>query len=794
MKSFNNLKNIDNFYSPMYTWTWNSRIDKEGIKKRIDEMKAMGIEAFYVLSDPANFRPHLRNTDLTPEYLSDEYMELLKYAHEYAKENGMHTWMYNEGGFPSGAACGKVLSADSELYKRSIGIVKRTLEAGQPYKPTSKFLCAFDNDVRIYEGYTPESDTEITEYTDSNTRYVNEWASLTGVDIANKKTCELFLNITHEKMKKYLGNEMGTEITYMFDDEPSMGSWTKDAHKIFEDMYGYNILDYMPYITGQSKPLTDDQKKACIDYHMMCGELIANNYFLPMKKWLNDNGMKSVGHLNLDNMTDGFVAMRYGNPMKILRCYDVPGIDAIWRQISFPNDGKCCSEGFEFFPRVASSAARQKGEISTISESFAVYGAQITPEEMRFSVNFQAVRGINLFNFMVMSYEKEGPLPFQYRPNFIPEYPGMNMLSEINTYTKKLSYMMHLGKTHINTALYYPVRTIASGGDEAAKAIKDFENMGHMLESKGVCFDIIDEDFVLNCTKSDNLLSNGHVEYTNIFAPDCKYELDNVKDALKNLKSEIEPVVQCNSSSIKARRIDCEYGHAYFVYNESDSSDSFEITFAETSNPYNISLTSDKVTKLAYTDSDTGMCIRLTLARGEGRMIIFTDNTVDAEEEKALELVGTINNFDGWIKRKFIIDDAGINNIYYNTESKKVPLGKWDNDFSGEVAYRACVQNDIPEGKITVDLGNPEHSVTVEIDGNTEAVLTMPPYRFETDKLRKGSTILVTVANTGANQCASAEYFNKYIKHWIGPYHDRISKFEKSSLTGGFSGNVKLYK
>ena len=82
----------------------------------------------------------------------------------------------------------------------------------------------------------------------------------------------------------------------------------------------------------------------------------------------------------------------------------------------------------------------------------------------------QAVRGINVFNFMTMSYEKKGILPFQYRPSFIPENPGCECLSEINGYTARLSYLMRSGNAVIDTALYYPFRTICAGGEEAEKA------------------------------------------------------------------------------------------------------------------------------------------------------------------------------------------------------------------------------------------------------------------------------------------------------------------------------------
>ena len=87
------FKNISSEFYPAYTWLWNSSVSKEGIKRQIDEMYDAGIRTFYVLGEPERFRPDVRRTHLAPEYLSDEYIELVYYAFRYASEKGMLTRM-----------------------------------------------------------------------------------------------------------------------------------------------------------------------------------------------------------------------------------------------------------------------------------------------------------------------------------------------------------------------------------------------------------------------------------------------------------------------------------------------------------------------------------------------------------------------------------------------------------------------------------------------------------------------------------------------------------------------------
>ena len=383
------FKNIPVERQPAYTWLWNTTATREEIKKQIDEMYASGIKAFYILGEPYRFRPTRRRTHLSPEYLSDEYIELVHYAFELAREKGMYTWLYNEGGFPSGMACGKVIDLRPDLIQRGVVERKYTLPAGTPYKKREDALVSFCGGTRLKEGDTFSIDQQIVDLCDA------PMPTDIQSDIARAETTDLFLKLTHEALKARFGDAMGSDVTMMFDDEAFMGTWSEGLDKLFFEKYGYDLLDYLPYVIGSVAfpPATDAQRRAKIDYSMLCGDLVRENYFVRMRKWLNENGMLSVGHLDLDHAAIQSNFKKYGNSLKMLREFDVPGIDVIWSQISYPDEsGKSCRdpifEANEFFPRLASSAANQQGHSACLSESFAVYGSHVTPEEMRYIVNY----------------------------------------------------------------------------------------------------------------------------------------------------------------------------------------------------------------------------------------------------------------------------------------------------------------------------------------------------------------------------------------------------------------------
>ena len=786
------FKNIPVKYQPVYTWLWNSTATKEETRRQIEQMYDSGIRAFYVLGEPEYFLPGRRNTHLSPKYMSEEYLEQVYYAYEVAKEKGMYTWLYNEGGFPSGMVCGEILNLHPELAIKAIEKNSVIVKAGEEFRFPPKILSAFAGGKRVYDGAVFEEDTEVECYTYGD--------ALNGIvkvrtDIASKRNTEVFLGMTHKRLKRRFGDAMGTDITMMFDDEASMGTWTDNLDGLFYERFGYDICDYMPWLMSSRQPENFAQSRAKSDYLMLCGDLVRNNYFSVMRKWLNEHNMLSVGHLCADHDAAFARICRYGNAMQTLRTFDVPGIDVIWSQIDYPDEsGKSC-EGIEFFPLFASSAARQQGHSVALSESFAVYGAHVTPDQMRYIVGFQAVRGISLFNFMVMSYDRSDARCLQYRPNFIPENPGMDCLSQINNYTARLSYILQNSKADIRTALYYPQRTICGGGEIGTAAERSFAQLGEMLEKNGVSFDIIDEEFVLTSTVQNGILEGEHVSYENVFVPEGRLEYKIVTDKIKKLPDpKIVPTVICENADILARKLIIdEKTEGYFICNLSGVQKDCKIGFASAGVPYLLNLDNGEMVKIDYVHGGNLIYINMIFAACGNAMLIFTDEITDALDAVKLEEVCGIDDFEAKIIRKYEIHDHnGPMNTYYEDGERLSGLGEWKSDFSGEVKYTAVIPENC-DGKITLSLGNVRYFAKVFIDNEKVAELTMPPYNIVLENAA-GKKLDIVVANTAANACAVSKYFENSDPADVGPYHVRIHEREKKAIPGGLMGPVKIFK
>ena len=79
-------------------WSWNTILDIAQLRRQIDVFKQMGLGGFHMHS----------RTGLGTAYLGDDFMAAVKACTEYARDNEMLAWLYDEDRWPSGAAGGLV--------------------------------------------------------------------------------------------------------------------------------------------------------------------------------------------------------------------------------------------------------------------------------------------------------------------------------------------------------------------------------------------------------------------------------------------------------------------------------------------------------------------------------------------------------------------------------------------------------------------------------------------------------------------------------------------------------------
>jgi hypothetical protein len=327
--------------------------------------------------------------------------------------------------------------------------------------------------------------------------------------------------------------------------------------------------------------------------------------------------------------------------MRALRCFDIPGVDFIWRQI-YPENRVTDKNDFNayngFFPRYASSAAAQNGTKFSMSEIFGVAGASVSYDIMRYTVGYGAVRGINIFNPFNFPLGRSGQLLAQELPVFTEKQPFCQYLSHFNKYTERLSYVASLGERVYDTALYYPV-TDFSGRLKSEEIAEKFDSLGRTLENMLVDFDIADDDVLQRAEITDDgYMCIGSAKYKNIIIPDGAFIPEATQKALNKFiecggrvlheLSNLTPVIKADGTGLRAIKRKVENGDLLILFRETGENGDYCIHLPST-NGYLLDLTNGE---LQYLKTENGV-LNLTLAIGETAVVLLTDEVMKAENK-----------------------------------------------------------------------------------------------------------------------------------------------------------------
>ena len=93
---------------------WNTKLDPAALIAQLEDMHAHGMRSVCIHPFPKGFRRGILESHMEPDYLTPEYLDVFAKVVRRARELGMDAWLYDEGGWPSGGACGLVAKADAD--------------------------------------------------------------------------------------------------------------------------------------------------------------------------------------------------------------------------------------------------------------------------------------------------------------------------------------------------------------------------------------------------------------------------------------------------------------------------------------------------------------------------------------------------------------------------------------------------------------------------------------------------------------------------------------------------------
>jgi hypothetical protein len=798
----------DSIYWSGNFWMWNGPLDKDVLLEQLCDMKEHDARSVCILPMPREFRPQSTNNQMDVEYLSPEFFQRVKIAVEEAKRLGMNYWLYDEGGWPSGEACGQV---------------------------TSKY---------------PEFQASVMRLKENGEWQIEKSG---GVDKLNPKATQKYINLTHDGYKNAVGEYFGDTILFAFTDEPSAGTvspgrqipWTEGLGDDFEKQFGYRIEKYLNAFKKSPDELTPEDMRVRIDFFDCWSQRFTDAYFKEIQHWCHEQGILSSGHLGGEDETMGSVKYGYGHILRVLRAVDVPGVDVIWRQIF---EGK----SNHHFPLYAATAAHQIGSPYAFTESFCVYGNGLTLEQMKWVTDYQYVRGINLMVLGCYPLSTQDHLMCGERPHFGPINPLWDYIPSYNGYVARLGYALSCGQPKIETALYFPIRDMWATGIRE-KAVDGYESLVDALLQNQCGFDLIDDDVLSDkATQVEGgVCQVGPMAYRNIILGACSWvkessikklaefvrsggqlscmerlpetggdenllaSLDesskkrvHIFNSAEEIAKKIPALVKfdppCSSIRVTARK--SEKGSTYFLWNEGNKAFDGSAYFQESQSVSQLDPFTGKIWSLSESHKADGyMVLPLHLSPGESILLIFGE--IKGEKHPVWEETETLDLTEGWQARAVRQYDIGehdyeIRKIESQWESIK--LGPWkeifSEDFSGDVAYRISIpiKKEWHGFSLKLNLGLVEYEARVIVNGVSIGNVIGQPWEIDIpEKVEKESLELeIVVTNTLANILTSERVRNDWQNRtgpgWPGPYDARAAEFEKESRGGGLYGPVQL--
>ena len=470
-------------WKPIPFWSWNDRLEPEKLCRQIDWMQENEIGGFFM---------HARG-GLKTEYLSEEWMQAVEACTNRALELGMNAWAYDENGWPSGFAGGKLLD-DPNNRDRYI------LHAIGKFDPeaTASYDLSGDALVRV-TGETAEAECLNI--------YIRIAAST--VDILDAGVVKKFIDITHEAYKARYGADFSRHICGFFTDEPQYQRWNTPFSNVlvdhFRTEYGTDILDELGLLFVEKK----GWRKFRYRYWKAMQQRMLTAFGKQIYAWCEENGVAFTGHYIEERSLAGQM-LCCGGIMPFYAYMHMPGIDWLGT-----------GTGNEIPVRQLASVAAQFDKKQTLTETFGCCGWQVSPKELKHIADFQCVGGVTTICHHLVPYAEYGQRKKDYPSHFSGVNPWIREdFKDFNRYYTRLGYLLSRSEERINVAVLHPIRSAYFDYKRFdSSSIRDIDSRFsadcRLLSGAGISYHFLDETL---------LADHGFVDGNRIGCGKCSYD------------------------------------------------------------------------------------------------------------------------------------------------------------------------------------------------------------------------------------------------------------------------------
>lgn len=545
-------KNAEVFQNPpaeyrgMPFWAWNCRMTEEKVDAVLEAVKEMGMGGAFF---------HCR-TGMDLPYLKEEFMNMMRYAHEKAKEKGLITGLYDEDRWPSGFGGGYVTRQEkyrsrylvfspTELPLTEEVVCTEYKSSAEPV-PSGKrrFLASYR--VRLLNGFLAWYERETDPCGDETAQEEKEcdrwfaYLEISGdhpwfnnqayVDTLNPEAVAEFIRITYDAYEREFGAEFGKEIPFIFTDEPQFSfkrqlgyagekrrvtiPYTDDFEESFLAAWGESFLDHLPEIFWE---LPEGRVSVYrYRYHDHVCERFTRAYADQIGAWCREHHIGLTGHMMREPFLEG-QTMALGEAMRAYRSFDVPGIDML------------CDRRELTTAKQAQSAVHQYGRAGMMSELYGVTGWDFDFRGHKLAGDWQAALGVTLRVHHLTWTSMAGEAKRDYPASIGSQSPWYREYPVIEDYFARLYTVLRRGNPVVKIGVIHPIESywLYWGPKEQTQEIRDEmeEHFGNLV--KWLLYGLLDFDFLSEALleewqqEGEEGFSAGAMRYDAVLIPGC---------------------------------------------------------------------------------------------------------------------------------------------------------------------------------------------------------------------------------------------------------------------------------
>lgn len=553
------FRNPSSEYRGTPFWAWNCRVTKEQIAQQTEDLRQMGMGGAHV---------HCR-TGMSIPYMSEEFLDLVSYAHDRFAEKDMLTWLYDEDKWPSGYG-GGLVTRHKEYRERYLVFSPEPVGDGFPEErgvstSTAKAIrndsrqllksygVRLDEDGKMIDYYACDGQCGLREGYQPWYAYLeisgdSEWFNNQAyVNTLDPKAMACFLETVHEKYAGRLGDSFGKNIPAIFTDEPQflhkslLGRaqerqtqflpYTDDFEASYRAAYGESFLEHLPEVFWEmkDKPVSVTRYQ----FHDHIAERFAQAFADQIGDWCAAHGLALTGHM-MEEPTLMSQTAALGEAMRSYRSFKLPGIDML------------CDRRELTTAKQAQSAVHQFAREGMLSELYGVTNWDFDFRGHKLSGDWQAALGVTIRVHHLTWVSMEGEAKRDYPACIGYQSPWYQKYRKIEDYFSRLNTALVRGEPLVKIGVIHPIESYwlkwgneESTGEEREEMDKAFSDLTQWLLYGLLDFDFISESLLERLPDNDgDGFGAGAMNYETIVVPGCITLRKNTVERLEKFARE----------------------------------------------------------------------------------------------------------------------------------------------------------------------------------------------------------------------------------------------------------------